>query len=186
MPAGSNAIHFYVLTETIYNSFCSSAINLVTVLTCSVELLNSMRVLDSYLTSVWFFLSVATFQRMIRFLVPSIWVFGFSLLLHACLLRMHVSNLSCCEYIIRASCWVLSHRVTSYLLVNQRRTHSPNVSWWYFLTKGSSIFFLARFAYLFPQVEHVIREEKFMQAYDLIEVYCELMVARMSIIDSQK
>ncbi|VAH62719.1 unnamed protein product [Triticum turgidum subsp. durum] len=36
------------------------------------------------------------------------------------------------------------------------------------------------------QVEHVIREEKFMQAYDLIEVYCELIVARMSIIDSQK
>ncbi|KAF7023256.1 hypothetical protein CFC21_035817 [Triticum aestivum] len=35
-------------------------------------------------------------------------------------------------------------------------------------------------------VEHVIREEKFMQAYDLIEVYCELIVARMSIIDSQK
>ncbi|KAI4999985.1 hypothetical protein ZWY2020_004574 [Hordeum vulgare] len=36
------------------------------------------------------------------------------------------------------------------------------------------------------RVEHVIREEKFMQAYDLIEVYCELIVARMSIIDSQK
>jgi hypothetical protein len=36
------------------------------------------------------------------------------------------------------------------------------------------------------QVEHVIREEKFMQAYDLIEVYCELIVARLSIIDSQK
>ncbi|KAL6840522.1 hypothetical protein ACP4OV_030332 [Aristida adscensionis] len=36
------------------------------------------------------------------------------------------------------------------------------------------------------RVEHVIREEKFMQAYDLIEVYCELIVARLSIIDSQK
>lgn len=36
------------------------------------------------------------------------------------------------------------------------------------------------------QVEHVIREEKFMQAYDLLEVYCELIVARLSIIDSQK
>ncbi|KAG8055703.1 hypothetical protein GUJ93_ZPchr0001g31333 [Zizania palustris] len=35
------------------------------------------------------------------------------------------------------------------------------------------------------RVEHVIREEKFMQAYDLIEVYCELIVARLSIIDSQ-
>ncbi|AQK79402.1 Regulator of Vps4 activity in the MVB pathway protein [Zea mays] len=36
------------------------------------------------------------------------------------------------------------------------------------------------------RVEHVIREEKFMQAYDLIEVYYELIVARLSIIDSQK
>ncbi|OEL21246.1 IST1-like protein [Dichanthelium oligosanthes] len=36
------------------------------------------------------------------------------------------------------------------------------------------------------RVEHVIREEKMMQAYDLIEVYCELIVARLSIIDSQK
>ncbi|KAI5006450.1 hypothetical protein ZWY2020_033693 [Hordeum vulgare] len=36
------------------------------------------------------------------------------------------------------------------------------------------------------RVEHVIREEKFMHAYDLIEVYCKLIVARMSIIDSQK
>ncbi|CAO2183125.1 unnamed protein product [Urochloa humidicola] len=36
------------------------------------------------------------------------------------------------------------------------------------------------------RVEHVIREEKLMQAYDLIEVYCELIVARLSIIDSQK
>ncbi|XP_062206633.1 uncharacterized protein LOC133908570 isoform X2 [Phragmites australis] len=35
-------------------------------------------------------------------------------------------------------------------------------------------------------VEHAIREEKLMQAYDLIEVYCELIVARLSIIDSQK
>ncbi|KAI4978040.1 hypothetical protein ZWY2020_014594 [Hordeum vulgare] len=30
------------------------------------------------------------------------------------------------------------------------------------------------------RVEHVIRKEKFMQAYDLIEVYCELIVARLS------
>ncbi|CAL4974476.1 unnamed protein product [Urochloa decumbens] len=36
------------------------------------------------------------------------------------------------------------------------------------------------------RVEHVIREEKLMRAYDLIEVYCELIVARLSIIDSQK
>ncbi|CAL4947868.1 unnamed protein product [Urochloa decumbens] len=38
----------------------------------------------------------------------------------------------------------------------------------------------------FFSVEHVIREEKLMRAYDLIEVYCELIVARLSIIDSQK
>ncbi|KAF8677976.1 hypothetical protein HU200_046333 [Digitaria exilis] len=36
------------------------------------------------------------------------------------------------------------------------------------------------------RVEHVIREEKFMQAYELIELYCELIVSRLSIIDSQK
>ncbi|XP_020582123.1 uncharacterized protein LOC110025805 isoform X2 [Phalaenopsis equestris] len=36
------------------------------------------------------------------------------------------------------------------------------------------------------RVEHVIREEKTMSAYDLIEIYCELIVARMPIIDSQK
>ncbi|KAG1346407.1 sericin 1 [Cocos nucifera] len=36
------------------------------------------------------------------------------------------------------------------------------------------------------RVEHVIREEKTMSAYDLIEIYCELIVARLSIIESQK
>ncbi|KAI0494204.1 hypothetical protein KFK09_024335 [Dendrobium nobile] len=36
------------------------------------------------------------------------------------------------------------------------------------------------------RVEHVIREEKTMSAYDLIEIYCELIVARMPIIESQK
>lgn len=30
------------------------------------------------------------------------------------------------------------------------------------------------------------REEKTMMAYDLIETYCELIVARMAIIESQK
>nr|CAB3489331.1 unnamed protein product [Digitaria exilis]CAB3494736.1 unnamed protein product [Digitaria exilis] len=35
-------------------------------------------------------------------------------------------------------------------------------------------------------VEDVIREEKFMQAYELIELYCELIVARLPIIDAQK
>ncbi|GMH03374.1 hypothetical protein Nepgr_005213 [Nepenthes gracilis] len=36
------------------------------------------------------------------------------------------------------------------------------------------------------RVEHVIREEKTMAAYDLIEIYCELIVARLPIIESQK
>lgn len=36
------------------------------------------------------------------------------------------------------------------------------------------------------RVEHVAREEKMMVAYELIEIYCELIVARMPIIESQK
>lgn len=36
------------------------------------------------------------------------------------------------------------------------------------------------------RVEHVIREEKMMAAFDLIEIYCELIVARLPIIESQK
>ncbi|XP_008806538.2 uncharacterized protein LOC103719187 isoform X2 [Phoenix dactylifera] len=36
------------------------------------------------------------------------------------------------------------------------------------------------------RVEHVIREEKTMSAYDLIEIYCELILARLPIIESQK
>ncbi|KAK6147777.1 hypothetical protein DH2020_018689 [Rehmannia glutinosa] len=36
------------------------------------------------------------------------------------------------------------------------------------------------------RVEHVIREEKMMAAYDLLEIYCELIVARLPIIESQK
>ncbi|PWA80393.1 hypothetical protein CTI12_AA197460 [Artemisia annua] len=36
------------------------------------------------------------------------------------------------------------------------------------------------------RVEHVIREEKMIGAYDLVEIYCELIVARLPIIESQK
>ncbi|KZV42731.1 dentin sialophosphoprotein-like [Dorcoceras hygrometricum] len=36
------------------------------------------------------------------------------------------------------------------------------------------------------RVEHVIREEKMMAAYDLLEIYCELIVSRLPIIESQK
>lgn len=32
----------------------------------------------------------------------------------------------------------------------------------------------------------MIREEKMMAAYDLLEIYCELIVARLPIIESQK
>nr|GEV82309.1 vacuolar protein sorting-associated protein Ist1 [Tanacetum cinerariifolium] len=36
------------------------------------------------------------------------------------------------------------------------------------------------------RIRHVIREEKMIGAYDLIEIYCELIVARLPIIESQK
>lgn len=36
------------------------------------------------------------------------------------------------------------------------------------------------------QVEHVVREEKTIAAYEMIEIYCELAVARLPIIESQK
>ncbi|KAK8348446.1 hypothetical protein V6Z11_A06G082700 [Gossypium hirsutum] len=36
------------------------------------------------------------------------------------------------------------------------------------------------------RVEHVVREEKTMVAYNLLEIYCELIVARMPSIESQK
>ncbi|KAH7651252.1 Vacuolar protein sorting-associated protein Ist1 protein [Dioscorea alata] len=36
------------------------------------------------------------------------------------------------------------------------------------------------------RVEHVIREEKTLSAYELIDIYCELIVARLPIIESQK
>ncbi|KAG6424093.1 hypothetical protein SASPL_114505 [Salvia splendens] len=36
------------------------------------------------------------------------------------------------------------------------------------------------------RVEHVIREDKMMAAFDLIGIYCELIVARLPIIESQK
>ncbi|XP_057768319.1 uncharacterized protein LOC130988476 isoform X1 [Salvia miltiorrhiza] len=36
------------------------------------------------------------------------------------------------------------------------------------------------------RVEHVIREEKMLAAFDLIGIYCELIVARLPIIESQK
>ncbi|KAI3701026.1 hypothetical protein L2E82_45668 [Cichorium intybus] len=36
------------------------------------------------------------------------------------------------------------------------------------------------------QVDHMIREEKMIAAYDLIEIYCELTVARLAVIESHK
>lgn len=42
------------------------------------------------------------------------------------------------------------------------------------------------FSITYVQVEHLIREEKMVAAYDLIELYCELIAARLPIIESQK
>ncbi|KAK7245507.1 hypothetical protein RIF29_40353 [Crotalaria pallida] len=36
------------------------------------------------------------------------------------------------------------------------------------------------------RIEHVVREEKMMAAYDLVELYCELIITRLPIIESQK
>lgn len=36
------------------------------------------------------------------------------------------------------------------------------------------------------RVEHVVREEKTIAAYDLLDIYCELIVARLPMIESQK
>ncbi|CAA7027515.1 unnamed protein product [Microthlaspi erraticum] len=36
------------------------------------------------------------------------------------------------------------------------------------------------------RVEHVVREEKTVAAYELLSIYCELLVARLGVIDSQK
>jgi hypothetical protein len=36
------------------------------------------------------------------------------------------------------------------------------------------------------RVEHVIREENIMAAYDMLELFCELIVVRLPIIDSQR
>jgi len=35
-------------------------------------------------------------------------------------------------------------------------------------------------------VEHVVREEKTMAAYELVEIYCELIAARLPMIEAQK
>lgn len=36
------------------------------------------------------------------------------------------------------------------------------------------------------QVEHVVREEKLRAAYELVEIYCELIAARLAVVESQK
>jgi vacuolar protein sorting-associated protein IST1 len=36
------------------------------------------------------------------------------------------------------------------------------------------------------RVEHVVREEKTVAAYELIGIYCELLVVRLGVIESQK
>lgn len=40
--------------------------------------------------------------------------------------------------------------------------------------------------YLVIQVEHIIREEKMMAAQEIVELFCELIVARLPIIEAQR
>ena len=40
--------------------------------------------------------------------------------------------------------------------------------------------------FFLSQVEHVVREDKTVAAYELIDIYCELIVVRLVVIDSQK
>ena len=39
---------------------------------------------------------------------------------------------------------------------------------------------------LLEQVEHIYREQNIMAAYEIIELFCELIVVRLPIIDSQR
>ena len=36
------------------------------------------------------------------------------------------------------------------------------------------------------QVEHIIREQNILAAYDILELFCELVAVRLPIIESQK
>lgn len=47
-------------------------------------------------------------------------------------------------------------------------------------------FFYDFYVHPVSQVEHVLREEKTKAAYELIEIYCELIAARLPMIESQK
>lgn len=40
--------------------------------------------------------------------------------------------------------------------------------------------------YLVIQVEHIIREEKMMAAQEIVELFCELIVVRLPIIEAQR
>lgn len=66
--------------------------------------------------------------------------------------------------------------IIKYVLITSVATYNPT------LVLHGKISCLSTFF----QVEHVVREEKMMAAYDLIEIYCELIVARLPIIESQK
>lgn len=39
---------------------------------------------------------------------------------------------------------------------------------------------------MLSQVEHVVSEEKTVAAYELVGIYCELLAARLGVIESQK
>jgi len=63
-----------------------------------------------------------------------------------------------------------------------RKGYSPYIFCFSFLL----IFFLSTSPFTCFQVEYVVMEEKTMGAYDLIKIYCELITARMPVIESQK
>jgi hypothetical protein len=48
----------------------------------------------------------------------------------------------------------------------------------YLITKGGAV--------LIGQVEHVMREQNIITAYEFIELYCELVVVRLPIIEKQR
>lgn len=48
------------------------------------------------------------------------------------------------------------------------------------------ILFLFVHIYLLGQVEHVIREQNIWAAYEILELFCEFVLARVPVLDSQK
>lgn len=51
---------------------------------------------------------------------------------------------------------------------------------WYVAWRNISV------SHTFVQVEHILREEATMAAYDVIELFCELLCVRLPIIEANK